>query len=275
MELIIYGPLWGMDGIKLEDALLKLREAGYQGAEIALNPDNDDIHTIKECFDDLCMRMIAQHPFACGDTPEKYRKDYISKLLRIAQLRPDKINCHTGKDYFSIDDNFRIIEAAEKIAREMDTVIFHEIHRGKFSFSAALMAEYLDRFPALNLTADFSHWCVVSESLLEEQEEIVKRVIRHCGHIHARVGDSQSAQVSHPAAPENQKALDRHTEWWRLIFLHLQKNNVAEYSVTCEFGPVPYLPTLPFTNQPVASQWDMNLFMKDYLTEKFKLWNQE
>ncbi len=275
MEIIVFGPIWGMTDPDLRKSLTKLKDAGYQGAEIALNPETDDLHGIKEIFDDLCMRMIAQHPFSRGDNPQKFKADYTSKLLRIAQIGPEKINCHTGKDYFSTDENLGIIESAEKISADLGIPVLHEIHRGRFSFSPSHLGEYLKRFPELRLTADFSHWCVVSESLLEDMEDFIDWTVPHCQHIHARVGNSQSAQVTHPAAPENREALDRHTAWWQKIFSQHTKDSRDEFTVTCEFGPAPYLPSLPFTNQPVASQWELNLFMKDYIIEKFKVWKQD
>lgn len=274
MDLIIYCPLWGMDEFSVSDALAKIKEAGYHGAEMALDPKKDDITAIREVFDSYGLKMIAQHPFAMGNSAEEFRKDYITKLGQIVKIRPDKINCHTGKDYFSVNDNLKIIEAAEVISAKNKIEIIHEIHRGRFSFSSALISEYISRFPDIKLTADFSHWCVVSESLLEDQEDTIKTIVPHCFHIHARVGNGESPQVTHPAAPENQYALKRHTQWWKLIYDQHKKRNQKEFTVTCEFGPVPYLPTLPFTNIPVASQWEINLFMKDYLTKKFVQWNQ-
>ena len=267
--------MWGMTDMNLQDALLKIKKAGYQGSEIALNPESMDLAAVKKIFDDLELRMLAQHPFAKGENPHRYQIDYISKLKQIIEIQPDKINCHTGKDYYSVSDNLKIIEAAAMISENAKTIVAHEIHRGRFSFSSALIGEYFDRFPELKLTADFSHWCVVSESLLEDQEETIAKTISHCVHTHARVGHSQSAQVTHPATPENERALIRHTQWWKMIYDQHKKNNQKEYTVTCEFGPVPYMPTSPFTNEPIASQWEINLFMKEYLIKKIDKWNQE
>lgn len=275
MDLILYCPIWGMENFKIREALAKIKEAGYHGAEIALNPEKDDLKAIKKTFKDFELRMIAQHPFASGHSPAHFCRDYIKKLQQIADINPGKINCHTGKDYYSVDDNLKIIEAAEEIAVKTGIEIIHEIHRGRFSFSSALIREYISRIPQIKLTADFSHWCVVSESLLEDQEDTIRGTVQNCHHIHARVGAGETPQVTHPAAPENQYALQRHTHWWKLIYDQHKKRNQKELTITCEFGPVPYLPVLPFTNQPVASQWEINLFMKDYLTQKFKQWNQK
>lgn len=275
MEIVFYCPIWGITDIPLDHALEKIKTNGYHGAEIAINPDIDDLDEIAQLFKKYELRMLIQHPFAVGKNPNDYLNDYMAKLEKILSLKPDKVNCHTGKDFFSIDDNLKIIESAEKLSESTQIPVLHETHRGRFSFSLFLTNEYIHRFPMLKLTADFSHWCVVSESLLENQQDILKKVFPHCFHIHARIGNAQSPQVNHPAAPENKNALFKHTEWWQSIYLNHRQNNQPELGITCEFGPMPYLPSIPFTNQPVASQWEINLFMKNYLQKQFALWEQK
>lgn len=272
MNLILYCPIWGMTDQNLESVLIKIKSAAYDGAEIAIDPEKQDIFAIKRLFDKHKLRMIVQHPFSEGTSPAEYKKDFIAKLEALTILRPDKINCHTGKDYFSVIDNSNIIEAAITISVKTGVEIVHEIHRGRFSFSTLLINQYISRFPELKLTADFSHWCVVSSSLLEDQEKIIAKVVPHTRLVHARVGHNQAPQVTHPGAPENKYALERHLSWWKKIFDWHLDQKIPEFCVTCEFGPVPYLPTLPFTNMPVASQWEMNLFMKKLMIRKFKEW---
>jgi hypothetical protein len=85
--------------------------------------------------------------------------------------------------------------------------------------------------------------------------------------IHARVGYAQGPQVPHPAAPEYAKELQQHTKWWRQIAGYHRDTQKEELLITCEFGPPPYLHTLPFTGQQVASQYELNLFMKDHLSK--------
>ena len=275
MELILYCPLWGMEGSKLEDSLAQIKKAGYDGAEIAIDPDVDNIKSIHEAFNNIGLRMVVQHPFAKGETFSAYRQDFLTKLMALTSLRPDKINCHTGRDFFSIAENLALVVEAKKISETTDISILHEIHRGRFTYSPALIDEYLEYGFNIPFTADFSHWCVVSESLLENFEPILQKVFPYCHHIHARIGDAQSPQVNHPGSGENRYAVERHTQWWHAIYLEHKKRNQKELSITCEFGPIPYMSLLPFTDQPIANQWDINLFMKDYLTKTFNQWETQ
>ena len=39
--------------------------------------------------------------------------------------------------------------------------------------------------------------------------------------------------------------------------------------VTTEFGPQPYMPSLPFSNKPVADQFEINCYMKDMIRKRY------
>jgi len=51
---------------------------------------------------------------------------------------------------------------------------------------------------------------------------------------------------------------------------HRQKSGAQATTITPEFGPAPYMPALPYTKMPVASQWDINVYMMNLLKERYK-----
>jgi hypothetical protein len=126
-------------------------------------------------------------------------------------------------------------------------------------------------FPHLNLIADLSHFCVVSESNLSDQKDLLTQIYPHVRHIHARVGFEQSPQVNHPFAPEWKEHLDRYVNWWTEIIEHQSQQGKAHFTITPEFGPFPYMPQAPFTQKPLANQWELNTEMKTYLHENLKV----
>lgn len=256
-----------MGHLPLEEALQQIKAAGYHGIELAINPDKAGYEQAVTLCDQYDLLLLAQHPYAKGPTPAALLEDYTTKLEKILQLQPLLVNCHTGKDYYTMEQNLPFLTAAYRLSQQYGIPVAHEIHRGRFTFCTTTTAQYLQAFPQLLLTADFSHWCVVSESLLEEQTNIMDLVIPHCIHLHARVGFEQGPQVPHPAANEYQAALHAHMQWWKQLVRQHQGQGKTSMTVTCEFGPMPYLPAIPFTREPVASQWELNLFMKNYLTE--------
>jgi len=267
MKIKYYCPVWGMKHMPLGDALRMIKQWGYEGAEIALNPDIQNMQEVKLIFEDNGLDLLVQYPYARDGSFEQLRDKYLTSLEILLGLEPVMINSHTGKDYFTVGQNVELINTAQRLSAASGITIAHETHRGKFSYSASVMAAYLDAVPDIKITADLSHWCVVSESLLEDQQDAIDRVIPHCVYIHARVGYAQGPQVPDPAAPEYEKELKRHVSWWQQIVNHHTRAGSNELIITPEFGPVPYMHTYPYSNKPVASQFDANLFMKDYLAK--------
>ena len=165
--------------------------------------------------------------------------------------------------------NQELLAIAHGMSRQTGVAIYHETHRSKFSFAAAVTAAFLRADPELRLVADFSHWCNVSESLLADQAESVALAIDRTEHIHARVGHAHAPQVTDPRAPEWAEALNAHLAWWDAVVARHRHQGTPVLTVTPEFGPAPYMPTLAFTNQPVANQWDLNVFMMALLRERW------
>ena len=261
---------WGSETKTPLDFLVELVKDGYSGLEINLSPGNfDDI----QFFDKLeALRRINNFSFIAqqvlnpaNETPKAYTKRMKERLVYLMEFQPDFVNSHTGKDFYSFDDNCRIIEEAENIAAKFGIPILHETHRGRFSFHLETILPYLKKFPQLQLTADFSHWCCVSESMLQDQTEKFQKVIPHIGHLHARIGSEQSAQVGHPFAPEWESHMAIFTNWWKEIIASKQSKNERLFTITPECGPAPYMPEIPFSRQPLSNQWEVNLMMKGHL----------
>lgn len=264
MKIKYYCPVWGMKHLPLAGVLQKIKASGYDGAEIALDPDLVDIKAVKQLFDEAGLEFLVQLPYPKDGEPGEMLAAYRSKMERLLQLEPVLLNAHTGRDHFTFEQNAAFIQSADELAQKYGITICHETHRGRFSYAAVVIEKYLEAFPRIQLTADLSHWCVVAESLLENQQHIINKVLPHCAYIHARVGYAQGPQVPDPAAPEYANELRRHTQWWQQIVNHHSQKQSCELIITPEFGPPPYL--LPCENA-IEKQFNMNLFMKSYLSE--------
>ncbi len=277
MQIYYTCPYWGQEHLGAADFIDKVVAEGYHGIEINLPEDNrfiKEFHRKKAAVDAVSKTgfiFIAQQVLPpAKETVAEYIKRMRRRLRLLARLEPAFINSHTGKDFFSFDDNCRVIEAAMNLSVQTSVPVLHETHRGRFSFHAPSMMPYLKRFPEMQLVADFSHWCTVSESLLQEQEELLDAVIPHIGHIHARIGFEQGPQVNDPFAPEWAPYLALFTGWWKKIIRYHRQNKKKQLTISPEFGPVPYMPVLPFTRQPVADQWKLNAGIKDLLKKELQ-----
>jgi hypothetical protein len=126
----------------------------------------------------------------------------------------------------------------------------------------------METIPELRITFDVSHWCNVSETLLQDQQETVDMALQRVDHVHARIGHPEGPQVNDPRAPEWDDAMKAHFAWWDKI-VELKKQQGDTLTILTEFGPPTYMPTLPYTQEPLSNQWAINVHMKDLLRKRY------
>ncbi|MFM8320110.1 MAG: sugar phosphate isomerase/epimerase family protein [Chloroflexota bacterium] len=270
MQLLYFCPRWGSLDLPIEAFAAKVRQAGYDGVEMSLPLDDPAQRArILQALEGQGLQLIAQHWETVNPDPAAHLDEYCRRLENLADARPLLINSQTGRDWFPYEHNRCMIDAAQEIAARRGVKILHETHRGKFSFCAASTVRFLEADPALRIAADFSHWCVVSESLLEDQQPALALAISRADHIHARVGHAEGPQTPDPRAPEWAAALAAHLDWWDRIIEQRRREGAARFTITTEFGPTPYLPALPYTRMPVADQWEINVHMLDLLHRRY------
>ncbi len=277
MQIKYSFPYWGSDHLSPSQFITNISNDGFDGAELLLQPPNsftDDfllaIENIRKQNPDFYF-ITLQLPFPENNSVAAHIKIMEENFMKLSALNPLFINSHTGKDFFSFDDNCRIIDAAMNFSAKNGIRILHETHRGRFSFHAATLLPFLKKFPGMELVGDFSHFCTVSESMLEDQENILQQIIPHVSHIHARVGFEQGPQVNNPAAPEWESHLNQFIGWWQQIIDYKKSIGDTLFTISPEFGPDPYMPVQPFTKEPLSNQWNNNVFMKNTLKQKIVL----
>ncbi|QEC61560.1 sugar phosphate isomerase/epimerase family protein [Mucilaginibacter ginsenosidivorans] len=260
---------WGQKDPNLS-FINELERDGYSGAEVNVCSTGSKAGEIARALKDEGLVFVAQQWLPPKlETTDQYIDQLRSNLDDIEALRPAFVNSHTGKDFFSFEDNCRVIGIINEFSVQSGIPVYHETHRGRFAFHADSLLPYLEVFKDLKLTADFSHWCVVSESLLQDQQEILEKIIRHVKYIHARIGHAQGAQVNNPSAPEWKGHLDQFFSWWDAIIDKNKKAGEPGIFICPEFGPVPYMPAEPFTLTPVASQDKVNDWMLRQLRSRY------
>lgn len=275
MNILYSSTYWGSESLSPENFISKTIGDGYNGVELFLQPPDETTNLFMSAIDAVKMInndfyfIALQLVFPARESVTDYIKKMEQNLASISSLNPLFINSHTGKDYYSFDDNCRVIEAAMNFSAKNNIRILHETHRSRFAFHTATLLSYLEKFPEMELTGDLSHFCVVSESMLEDQEEILEKIFPHISHLHARVGYEQGSQVNDPKAPEWNSHINRFVNWWHQIINLNQKAGQKVFTITPEFGPVPYMPVMPYTKEPMSVQWDNNLFIKKLLQSKF------
>lgn len=277
MKVEFFCPIWGLvpDYIErinapLAPVLERIKRAGYDGIEMAVPLDKKQQQFLVKLLEDCDLKLIALQWAASATEVDAHLVLFEQHVRSAASACPLIINCHTGKDYYRFDDNCRFIDLASKLSDELAIPVIHETHRSRFNFHAQYSQPYLQKYPDLKLAADFSHWCNVSESLLDDQPANLANAVKHAVHIHARVGHQQGCQVSDPQAPEFSEALASHLNWWDAIYNHRKATGAEVLTITPEFGPVPYMPAHPYSKLPVADHWENNCWMKDMLKKRYR-----
>lgn len=258
---------WGMQE-PWDSFCSRVKEAGYDGVETWLPGSEDERTAMFSAFEKYGLEFIFLNS-GSGKDFDAYLENFRENLRRVVSYKPVLVNCHTGKDHFSFEQNRALILAAAEISRESGIPVVHETHRGRFSFAAHIAREYLERIPELKLTLDISHWCNVHESMLGDLDTAVSLALSRTEHIHTRVGFPEGPQVNDPRAPEWKEVLQQHLEWWDGVVAAKMQRGDSLLTITPEFGPPDYMPTLPYTRQPLSSQWDINVFMMNLLKERY------
>lgn len=269
-QILFFAPIWG-NTLNENEFFLKVKAHGFDGVEMALLGTDSEIDNSLQKLADHDLKLIGQQwQTAMHADFESHKTEMINVLERTCRYKPLKINTQTGKDFFSFEQNTQLIDIAESLAAKYGVQLVHEIHRSRFNAHPVLLKPYLAKFPNIKLTADFSHWCCVCESLLEDQQAMMDDVIPFVRHIHARVGNSQSPQVNDFLAKEHETALNQHLKWWDAIVSLLNKETISPITFTPEFGPAPYMPAVPHTNMPLSDQWQQNVEMMQLLRQRYK-----
>ena len=259
--------MWGMDQPTVEDNLNLIKDAGFDGVEMQVPRDRAERDRLGSLLNKIGLDLVAQVRVegASADTQIDSLEKELNNTLGLKTLLT---NVHCGKDYWSLAENIRVVSIAQKLASEFGINVLYETHRARATFCTTATMDIIDALPEIRFTADFSHWCCVHNSLLQDQQDSVDRVIERSDYIHARVGSATSPQVTDPRADEWRGAVEAHVSWWERIAEH-HKNSNAEFLPICsEFGPPQYMVTLPSTGEPIADQWEINCYMKDMLRER-------
>jgi len=269
-ELLFMATDWGFKG-SIGEFCAAAKKEGYEGIEVWW-PATEKAQVM--LFDAL-KRHELQVGFLCsGKEPSAQThlgifKNNIDAALGNMYQKPLYINCHSGKDYFSYEDNKAFLDYTAKKSKETNIPVYHESHRGRMLYNVPATRQFIEKNPDLRITLDISHWCVVHESLLTDQKESIDLILQRVGHIHSRVGHAQGPQVSDPRAPEWDKAVQAHLSWWDQVIAR-KKQQGERMTILTEFGPPDYMPTLPYTRQPLANQWAINVYMMNLLRKRYQ-----
>jgi len=278
MKLEIYKTLWGHVG-SIEEAAGSCIATGFAGIEGPVPRSSEKRCHFIATLGDHRLSLIAEICTATPDgsyvpSPGKSVGEHLDSLKegidRSLVADPVFINTMAGSDSWCFSEMVTFYTGLLALEADCGKNITLETHRGRPTYSPWLLRDLLKELPDLKLNCDFSHFCVVTERLiLNEEPEMLALLVSRAFHLHARVGYDQGPQVPDPRAPEFSGALAAHERWWDAIWASQKARGLEVSTLTPEFGPDGYLHCEPYTGRPVADLWEVNQWIAHRQRERF------
>ncbi len=157
-DLKIMATNWGFKGT-LDEYCSKAKKEGYDGIEIwwPMEKKGQD-----ELFA-LIKKYGLEIGFLCGGSESNFQQhlEHFKKMIDAAATttvqKPLYINCHSGRDYFSYEENKAFIDHTTQLSKQTEILICHETHRSRMLFAAPVAKQFIQKNPELKLTLDVSH----------------------------------------------------------------------------------------------------------------------
>jgi len=273
MRLVLVRPLWGVDLSRGLAPFAPLwRERGYEALEAAMRmvPDRTDLARALRHHGFRLIPQIHTHGLDPGGPVRVHLESLTRQLEECLDLEPLFFNAHSGYDGWTEAEAIDFFGQALELEARLGVTICHETHRQRYLGIPWHLPALIRAFPTLKLTCDFSHWVCVCERLLPDLDDILGGAARHCHYLHARVGFEQGPQVPDPRAPEYARHLAAHEHWWRQVWTAQQARGMSQSPLAPEFGPPPYLSTIPYTQAPVAELAEICDWMARREQEQFE-----
>lgn len=263
MKLQVYKSLWGMEGT-LEEQFRRIKEAGYDGIEAAAQ-EIAEPQKFKALLKEFGFDFIA---LVYTEGPEQ-EVHFLQVVTNALEFSPSKIVAHAGRDIMSYVKQIRFFDYALRIEKQFGIPIAHETHRRRPFFSPMNTLAILRELPELKLNIDYSHWCCVTESMLQDHADAIEFSAKHAIHLHGRVGYENGPQVPDPRVQEWSGHIKLHEEWWDNVIDAHKARGEKTFTCTPEYGPPSYMHTSPSTGAPVVDLWDVCLWSAERFREQF------
>jgi len=266
MHLKTFKTLWG-NTLPIEEACNQALDSNFNGIEGRAPQDDKESNAWQKALKANGCEYIAEIVTG-GDyvpnrqwTIEQHLQDIEQQIQSCLPLEPLFATCITGCDAWSEPEMQDFFAQAMLLGQKHGLKLSFETHRSRCLFTPWITERLVQQLPDISLTADISHWCVVTERLMDSELSSMHNIANNIHHIHGRIGYDQGPQVPDPAAPEYQNALKSHQAIWEVFWQAQHQSGYRISTLTPEFGPDGYCHLQPYTQQPVADIWQINQWM--------------
>ena len=101
----------------LEDNLMAIKDAGFEGVEMKVPDDNAGRSRLGVLLNEIGLDLVAQVRVE-GSTTDAQIESLKKGIGEVLGLNPLLVNVHCGKDFWPFRENRRVIASAQKFAGE-------------------------------------------------------------------------------------------------------------------------------------------------------------
>jgi len=268
MKLVLFASAWALGGV--ERCRARAGNGVYDGIEAPVPETAAECRAYRTWDVPYLAEVCTGGSYAPASsvTLETHLSQFVTQVERAAEAGAVLANCLAGSDSWPLTMAVDFYESAMSAGTRAGVELSFETHRSRPMFHPWSTRELLRAVPSLQVTCDFSHWCVVCERMIDDESALALATDR-ARHVHARVGYAQGPQVPDPRAPEFHAELARHEAWWDRIWDSAEARGFSSFPMTPEFGPDGYLHHAPFTNEPVSDLLTVNDWMAERQQKRF------
>lgn len=113
MRVKILCPLWGNENGDIEAFMERIANAGFDGIDTWLPEDKYKREQFLKLGERFNFLLVTHQHQANGDTFKQFKSSFLNYLDMSREGDPLFINSHTGKDYFSFNQNLELIDLAQ------------------------------------------------------------------------------------------------------------------------------------------------------------------
>ena len=271
-RLKIYQSKWALIGLprgsrewSMEEKLLRVKEAGFEGIETEEILDNEQ----------QVVELVRKHGLDLGMGSSKI-------LQSVEEVRRGLGICkRVGAKYYIIVAGSAYMSDEEMVAFARDSIrastdagipLLFETHRHSLTESSYRVRRLIDHVPEIRFCADLSHY-VVSGSLggssSEEWCQLWGPILDRCYSFQCRISNGEQVQVD--VGDGSSKLAQKWVELWSEILRRwLKKAQPGDmFPVTSELGPPGYS-IVDLKGAEISDRWQQSLVMKRLTEQAWK-----
>lgn len=265
MEIAVYKTLWGAVGAgtrhaTFADAVAAIAAEDWPGLVYApvlatFDPTLGTLDELREACDSHNLDLVLMIHTWANDLASCL-EELASELMTAERYRPRHVVMQVGLDRFTPEETDTLLDRGREISNDLGIRVAHETHRHRPLFTPWVTRQVLERHPDIELSIDLSHWVVVMERLLDD-DEALRLAAQRTIHLDARIGTEQGPQLADPFGEDSLRYREAYEQWWKIIAEEATRPSLDQLTVVPEYGPPPYQQPLPSDPRtPADALWE-------------------